>query len=139
VGIRKVLTKLDHIGIAVKSLEEALPFYRDHLGMNLIKIEVVDAQMVRVAFLALGSEIIELIEGTDEQSPIREFIAKRGEGIHHLCFQVLNLEESLKELKNKGVRLIDEIPRPGADGARVAFLHPATSHGVLIELKEKKG
>ena len=134
-----MLTKLDHIGIAVNSLQEALPFYRDRLGMNLIKTEVVEAQGVRVAFLSLGSEIIELIEGTDEQSPIRKFIAKRGEGIHHLCFQVLNLEESLKELKDKGVRLIDEIPRQGADGARVAFLHPASSHGLLIELKEKKG
>jgi len=134
-----VLTKLDHIGIAVNSLQEALPFYRDRLGMNLIKTEVVEAQGVRVAFLSLGSEIIELIEGTDEQSPIRKFIAKRGEGIHHLCFQVLNLKESIKELKDKGVRLIDEIPRQGADGARVAFLHPASSHGLLIELKEKKG
>ncbi|TKJ32521.1 methylmalonyl-CoA epimerase [bacterium (candidate division B38) B3_B38] len=134
-----MLIKLDHIGIAVNSLEEALPFFRDCLGMNLIKIEVVEAQRVRVAFLSLGSETIELIEGTDEQSPIRKFIAKKGEGIHHLCFQVPNLEKSLKELKRKGVRLVDEIPRQGAAGARVAFLHPASSHGVLIELKEEKG
>lgn len=134
-----MLSKLDHIGIAVNSLEEALPFYRDCLGMSLTKIEVVEAQRVRVAFLSLGSESIELIEGTDEQSPIRRFIARRGEGIHHLCFQVANLEESLRELKEKGVRLIDEVPRQGAEGARVAFLHPASSHGVLIELKEKKG
>ena len=137
-GIRTVLTKLDHIGIAVNSLEEALPFYRDRLGMRMIKTEVVEAQRVRVAFLSLGSETIELIEGTDEQSSIRKFVAKRGEGIHHLCFQVVNLEESLKELKERGIRLIDENPRQGADGARVAFLHPASSHGVLIELKEKK-
>ena len=132
-----MLSKLDHIGIAVNSLEEALPFYRDRLGMSLTKIEVVEAQRVRVAFLSLGSETIELIEGTDEQSPIRKFIAKRGEGIHHLCFQVANLEVSLRELQEKGVRLVDEIPRQGAEGARIAFLHPASSHGVLIELKEK--
>ncbi|MDH5404919.1 MAG: methylmalonyl-CoA epimerase [Candidatus Aminicenantes bacterium] len=132
-----MLSKLNHIGIAVNSLEEALPFYRDRLGMSLTKIEVVEAQRVRVAFLSLGSETIELIEGTDEQSPIRKFIAKRGEGIHHLCFQVPNLEESLRELKRKRVRLIDEVPRQGAEGARVAFLHPASCHGVLIELKEK--
>ncbi len=134
-----MLSKLDHIGIAVNSLEEALPFYRDRLGMSLIKIEVVEAQRVRIAFLSLGSENIELIEGTDEQSHIRKFIARRGEGIHHLCFQVANIEKSLKELKEKGVRLIDEIPCQGAEGARVAFLHPASSHGVLIELKEIKG
>ena len=134
-----MLTKLDHIGIAVNSLEEAIPFYRDRLGMNLIRTEVVEAQRVRVAFLSLGSETIELIEGTDKHSPIRKFVAKRGEGIHHLCFQVLNLEESLKELKEKGIRLVDENPRQGADGAMVAFLHPASAHGVLIELKEKKG
>lgn len=133
-----MLTKLDHIGIAVNSLEEALPFYRDFLGMSLIRTEVVESQRVRVAFLSLGSTSIELIEGTDEQSPIRKFIAKRGEGIHHLCFQVDKLEESFKELKKSRVRLIDEFPRQGAEGARVAFLHPANSHGVLIELKEIK-
>ncbi len=128
--------KLDHIGVAVRSLEAALAFYRDHLGAALAGIEEVPAEKVRVAVLPLGETRIELLEATAEDSPIAHFIAKRGEGIHHIAIAVENLDERLQELEAGGVRIITGKGRYGAGGHRYAFLHPSSCGGVLIELVE---
>lgn len=130
--------KIDHIGIAVKSIDQALPFYVDHLKLELKAIEAVESQKVRVAFLKIGEAKLELLEPLSEESPIAQFIEKRGEGIHHVALAVDNIEERLNELKANGVRLINESPVPGAAGALVAFLHPKSSLGVLYEFCEKK-
>lgn len=132
-----MLTKIDHLGIAVKSLEAALPFYQKVLGLEYTGEETVADQKVRVAFLKLGESKIELLEATDPGSPIALFIESRGEGIHHVAYRVDNLEEKLRELKNGGIKLIDEKPRAGAGGARIAFLHPRAALGSLIELCER--
>jgi len=129
------MTKLDHIGIAVRSLESA-KIYED-LGLAVQHVEVVETQQVKTAFLSVGDSNLELLEPTSPDSPIAKFIGKRGEGIHHICFRVENIEEHLERLKAKGYRLINEAPVPGAHGCRVAFLHPAAGNGVLIELSEK--
>jgi methylmalonyl-CoA epimerase len=126
---------LDHIGIAVKSLEAA-KIYQD-MGLDVQHVEVVETQRVKTAFLAVGDSNLELLEPTSPDSPIAKFIEKRGEGIHHLCFRVDDIEEHLARLKAAGYRLINEAPVPGAHGCRVAFLHPAAGNGVLIELSEK--
>ncbi len=126
---------LDHIGIAVRSLETA-KIYQD-LGLDVQHVEIVETQRVKTAFLSVGDSNLELLEPTSPDSPIAKFIEKRGEGIHHLCFRVDNLEEHLERLKAAGYRLINESPVPGAHGCRVAFLHPAAGNGVLIELSEK--
>lgn len=126
--------KINHIGIAVKSIEGALPVYRDILGMTLEGTEEVADQKVRVAFLAIGESRIELLEPTSEDSPIAKFIEKNGEGIHHIAYEVDDLEKALLELKEKGIRLIDEVPRSGAHGSRIAFLHPKATGSVLTEL-----
>ena len=127
-------TQIDHIGIAVKSLDHSIPFYRDQLGMVLEGREEVAEQKVRVAFLAVGESRIELLEPTADDSPVARFLEKNGEGIHHLAYRVADLDASLAALKADGVRLIDETPRAGAHGARIAFLHPRASGGVLTEL-----
>jgi methylmalonyl-CoA epimerase len=127
---------IDHIGIAVKSIDEAKKFWVDTLGMKLSRIEEVLDQKARVAFLTAGGTTIELIEPTSPDSPVQRFIEKRGEGLHHLTLQTDNLAERLKKLKTDGVNLIDEKPRIGAGGAKIAFLHPKSAHGVLVELCE---
>jgi methylmalonyl-CoA/ethylmalonyl-CoA epimerase len=130
------LKKLDHLGIAVNSIEEALPLWVDGLGLKFIKEEVVEDQKVRVAVLSNEHERIELLEPTSEDSPIAKFLKKRGPGIHHSCFLVDNIKESLADLKNKGFVLIDEEPKLGVGGCQIAFVHPKSCGGTLIELKE---
>jgi methylmalonyl-CoA epimerase len=129
-----MLKKLDHIGIAVESIETALKFFRDALGLTLEKIEEVPGQKVRVAFLPIGETHIELIEPTSPDSPVKKFLSEKGEGIQHLAFETDDVQNTLDSLKAKGVELIDVSPRPGAGGSKVAFLHPKSSHRVLIEL-----
>jgi len=128
--------KLDHIGIAVKSIDAARIYQA--LGLTIDHVETVDTQGVRTAFLSAGDANLELLEPTGPDTAVARFIEKRGEGIHHLCFRVTNIEEQLARLKAAGFRLVDEAPVPGAHGCRVAFLHPAAGNGVLIELSEKE-
>jgi methylmalonyl-CoA/ethylmalonyl-CoA epimerase len=127
---------LDHIGIAVKSLDAAR-IYED-LGLSVAFVEEVPSQKVKTAFLSVGGSNLELLEPTSPDSTVAKFIEKRGEGIHHICLRVENIEEQLAQLQAKGYRLINEHPVPGAHGCRVAFLHPAAGNGVLIELSEKQ-
>jgi methylmalonyl-CoA/ethylmalonyl-CoA epimerase len=131
------IKSMDHIGIAVKDIESALGFYRDALGLKLEEIEVVEEQKVKVAFLPISEGEIELLETTEEDGPIAKYIENNGEGIHHIALRVENLEESLAELKSKGVSLIHEKPRKGAGGAKIAFLNPKSTGGVLLELCER--
>ena len=126
---------LDHIGIAVRSIESAKIY--EALGLTVDHVETVETQGVRTAFLSVGDSNLELLEPAGPESTIAKFIDKRGEGIHHICLRVTDLDAELKRLKEKGFRLIDEAPVPGAHGCRVAFLHPAAGNGVLIELSEK--
>jgi len=132
----KVL-KIDHIGIAVKSIHDTLKFYTDALNLESIGTEIVEEQKVKVAFLPLGDSEIELIESTSPDGTIAKFIESKGEGIQHIALRVENIEEALKELKEKGFRLIDEKPRSGAGKAKIAFLHPKATYGVLIEISER--
>ena len=130
-------TKIQHIGVAVASIDEALQFWRTGLGLELKEIEVVEDQGVRVAMLPIGESRIELLEAIGEETPVGKFIARRGAGMHHLCVEVDDLPAKLLELKAAGIRLIDEEPRVGAGGALVAFIHPAGTGGVLLELTQK--
>ena len=132
-----MVTKIDHIGIAVKNLDETLKFYEDVMGIKCTSKEEVEEQKVRVAFLPVGDSEVELLESTTDDGPIARFIEKKGEGIQHIAFKVDNIEEAIKDLQEKGVRLIDEKPRYGAGGARIAFLHPKATSGVLIEISER--
>ncbi len=127
--------KLDHIGIAVKSLDAAKVY--EALGLTIEHVETVETQKVKTAFLAVGDSHLELLEPTGPDSPVAKFIEKRGEGIHHICLRVDDIETHLETLKAQGYRLINEAPVPGAHGCRVAFLHPSAGNGVLIELSEK--
>jgi len=131
--------KISHIGMAVKSLDASIPFYRDVLGMEFEGTEVVVEQKVKVAFLAIGESRIELLEATSPDSPVAKFLEKNGEGIHHIAYEVDDLDAALVQLKEEGVRLIDETPRRGAHRTRIAFLHPKASGGVLTELCEPSG
>ena len=131
------LTHIEHIGIAVNSLDESIKFYEEILGLKCYGIEEVDDQKVRTAFFQIGQTKIELLESTDAEGPIGMFIEKRGEGIHHIAFVAKNLKSSLDELKRKGIKLIDENPRKGAEGLNIAFIHPKAVFGVLTELCEK--
>ena len=131
-----MLTRINHIGIAVHSLDEALPFYRDNLGMPFGGIEEVVEQKVRVAMLGIGESKIELLEPTAPDSPIARFLEKNGSGIHHLAYEVDDIEAAIARLKADGARMIDEAPRNGAHGTRIAFVHPKSSNGVLTELCE---
>jgi len=133
----KVL-KVDHIGLAVKSLDETLKFYQDILGLELHGTEVVEEQKVRVAFLPIGDTEVEMLESTDAEGPIAKFIEKKGEGIQHIAFRVPDIEEAIAEMKEKGVKMIDEKPRYGAGGAKIAFCHPKSTNGVLVELTERE-
>ena len=130
--------KISHLGIATKGIDEALKFWQDALGLENIHTETVEDQKVRVAMLPLGETNIELLEPTSDDSPIQKFLEKRGGGIHHIAVEVENIEESLAKLKNEGMRLIDEKPRVGAEGCLVAFVHPSSAGGVLMELVQKK-
>lgn len=129
---------VDHIGIAVRSIDEALSFWQNTLGIECTGVEEVAEQRVKTAFLPVGDTEIELLEATSEDSPVAKFIEKKGEGIHHLALRVDDLEAALAELKEKGIRLIDETPRYGAGGARIAFVHPKATGGILLELSERK-
>jgi methylmalonyl-CoA/ethylmalonyl-CoA epimerase len=132
-----MLKKIDHIGIAVKNLEEALAFYEDALGLQATGTEVVEEQKVKIAFLPLGESKLELLESTSPDGPVAKFIEARGEGIQHIAVRVDNIEEMLQEMEEKGVRLIDKTPRYGAGGARIAFLHPKSTSGILLELCQR--
>jgi methylmalonyl-CoA/ethylmalonyl-CoA epimerase len=131
-----VINKINHIAIAVRSLEEQIPFYRDVLNLEYRGTEVVEAQKVRLAVFRIGEAQIELLEPTGPDSPIASFIEKRGEGMHHVSYQVDDIEKQIAELKQKQVRMIDETPRSGAHGSRIAFLHPKSSASVLTELTQ---
>jgi len=129
--------KLEHIGIAVKSINERLKIWRDVLGLPLEMIEEVPQQKVKVAVLDIGGLKIELLESLEEDSTINKFIEKRGEGLHHLCFEVEDIEGMLQELKKHGIKLINEVPRKGAYAKKIAFIHPKDMGGILIELCER--
>lgn len=131
--------KIDHIGIATNGIEEAAAAYRDALGIQVAETEEVSGQKVRVAMLPIGESRIELLEATSADSPISKFLAKRGPGIHHIALRVDDIRARLADLKSKGARLIDEEPRTGAGGCLVAFIHPSSTGGVLIELVENVG
>ena len=132
-----MLEKIDHLGVAAKDLNAVRAFYTEKLGMTCVGEEVVAEQKVRVAFLPLGETNIELLESTASDGPIAKFLDQKGEGVHHVAIRVTNITDALAALKAKGVRLIDEQPRIGAHGAKIAFIHPKESNGVLIELCEK--
>lgn len=130
---------LDHIGIAVSNLDEALAFYRDALGLEIDAPEEVPSQRVRAHFVLLGDAPgvrLELLEATSDDSPIAKYVAKRGPGVHHITLRVDDIVAALARLKSRGVRLVDEVPRPGAHGSLVAFIHPSSAHGVLVELTQ---
>ncbi len=126
--------KINHLGIATKGIDEALKFWEDALGLENVHTEIVEDQKVRVAMLPIGESRVELLEPTSEDSPISKFLEKRGGGIHHIAVEVDDIEASLARLKANGARLIDETPRIGAEGCLVAFVHPSSANGVLLEL-----
>lgn len=130
--------KVDHIGIAVPSLAEMQKFYQDALGLHLHEIEEVPEQKVRVAMFPVGETNLEFLEPTGPESPIAKFIEKKGSGIHHIAIQVEDIDRLLADLKSRGVRLINETPVPGAGGKRIAFVHPASTGGILLELSQEK-
>ncbi len=127
-------TRIAHLGIAVESLEAILPFYRDILGMPEVPLD--DADGARIRAVAAGESLVELLEPEKPESPIGKFLSKRGPGIHHICFAVDDLDAMLARCKARGIQLIDEVPRIGAEGKRIAFLHPKSTAGVLVELSE---
>jgi len=129
--------KLDHIAIAVENLDKGLAFYRDTLGIEHAHTEEVVEQKVEAAMLKVGSAIIELVAPTSDMSPVAKYIARKGEGLHHLAFQVENIEEAIESIRNDGGRLIDDTPRAGAMGTKIAFVHPSSAAGVLVELVQK--
>lgn len=132
------ISHIEHLGIAVKSLDEAIPYYENILGMKCYSIEEVADQKVKTAFFKVGQTKLELLEPTSDESPIAKFIEKRGEGIHHLAFAVEDgVANALAEMEGKGVRLIDKAPRKGAEGLNIVFIHPKSTHGVLTEFCEK--
>ncbi|MGM8214051.1 methylmalonyl-CoA epimerase [Bacillaceae bacterium W0354] len=130
------MNKIAHIGIAVKSLDAMIPFYRDMLGLNFKGIEEVPSEQVRVAFFKIGESAFELLEPTSEESPIAKFIAKKGEGIHHIALDVDDIEKRLEHLKHQGIPLINGQAKEGAHNSKIAFLHPKAANGVLYELCE---
>jgi len=129
--------RVDHIGIAVKNLDETIKFYSDVLGLEVHGTEVVEEQKVKVAFLPVGDTEVELLESTTDDGPIAKFIERNGEGMQHIAFAVDNIEEGIAYMKEKGMRMIDETPRYGAGGAKIAFVHPKSSHRVLVELTQR--
>lgn len=131
-----MIKRVAHIAVAVRSVEEASRFFEQVLGLRCERTEVVETEKAKVAFFPLGETEIELVEGMEKGNPLERFLEKRGEGIHHICLEVANLDETMGQLREAGVPLLDETPRPGADGTRVAFIHPKGAHGILIELVE---
>jgi len=129
--------KIDHIGIVVRDIESALKVYRDALGLELVKTEFVPEQGVKIAFLPAGESEIELVQPTADDSGVARYLDRRGEGIHHLCLEVDDIEAALAQAADQGMALIDETPRIGSDGQKLAFVHPKSAHGVLIEFYEK--
>lgn len=134
-----MIKKVDHIGIAVSSLDKALPFYTDTLQLPFLGIEEVENQMVKVAFLKAGETKLELLEPTSPESPVAKFIEKRGEGLHHVALGVDSIQDRINEMKEKGIRMLQDAPKAGAGGAQVAFMHPKSTGGILYEFCEKKG
>ena len=134
-----MIARLDHIGIAVQDITNALAFFQDALGIKLDRVESEEGGRTEVAFLPVGASDVELVEPKETESGLAKFLAKRGEGIHHICFEVDDIDAALARLRDKGAQLIDETPRRNAKGMRYAFIHPKSAHGVLIELYEKRG
>lgn len=132
-----MVTKIDHIGVAVKNLEESLKFYQETLGLELHGVEIVEEQKVKVAFLPIGDTEIELLESTDPDGPIAKYIDKKGEGVQHIAYRVDDIEKAIADMLSKGVKMIDEKPRYGAGGAKIAFCHPKSTNGVLVELCQR--
>lgn len=132
------IRKIEHLGIAVTSLDEAIPFYENVLGLKCYNIEEVADQKVKTAFFKVGDIKIELLEGTSPESPVAKFIEKKGQGVHHVAFAVDGIEDALADAESKGVQLIDKAPRKGAEGLDIAFLHPKSTFGVLTEFCEDK-
>jgi methylmalonyl-CoA/ethylmalonyl-CoA epimerase len=130
------ILKIDHLGIAVNSIEEGKGIWTDALGLAFEGAETVEEQKVTTAFFPVGESEVELLQSTSADGPVAKFLAKKGEGIHHIAFRVENIDAALEELKAKGIRLIDEKPRQGAGGKKIAFLHPKATNGVLVELCE---
>jgi methylmalonyl-CoA/ethylmalonyl-CoA epimerase len=128
---------IDHIGIAVKSIEEAKKLYTDILGLSLLGEETVEEQKVKVCFIPCGDSEIELLESTSPEGPVAKFIETKGEGIHHLALRVDDIEAAIAAMKAKGIRMIDEKPRYGAGGAKIAFVHPKATNGILLELSQR--
>jgi methylmalonyl-CoA/ethylmalonyl-CoA epimerase len=133
-----MITRIDHIGIAVQSISEALAFFEEALGIKLERVESEEGGQTQVAFLPVGTSDVELVEPQDTESGLAKFLAKRGEGVHHICFEVDDIEGALVRLKEHGAQLIDEIPRQNVTGQRYAFIHPKSGHGVLIELYQRR-
>jgi len=131
------ILKIDHLGIAVSSIDAKKNFWTDALGLTLEGIETVEEQKVTTAFLPVGESEVELLESTSDDGPVAKYIEKKGEGIQHVALRVENIEEALAELKEKGFKLINQLPRKGAGGAKIAFLHPKATAGVLVELCER--
>ncbi len=131
-----MIKRMDHIAIVVKDIDSALGFWRDALGLELTQVEEVPEQQSTVAFLPMGDSTLELVQPTTEASGVARFLTKRGPGLHHLCVEVDDLEQMLARLKARGLRLIDETPRPGSGGKKLAFIHPDSAQGVLVELYE---
>ncbi len=132
-----MVTKIDHIGVAVKNLEESLKFYQETLGLELHGVEIVEEQKVKVAFLPIGDTEIELLESTDPEGPIAKYIDKKGEGVQHIAYRVDDIEKAIADMLSKGVKMIDEKPRYGAGGAKIAFCHPKSTNGVLVEFCQR--
>lgn len=137
--MNELIKKIDHIGIAVRSLDEALPFYTEILKLPLLGVEEVESEKLKIAFLKAGETKLELLEPTNEDSAVAKFIEKRGEGLHHVALGVDSIQDRINEIKEKGIRMIQDVPKTGAGGAKVAFMHPKSTGSVLYELCEKKG
>jgi methylmalonyl-CoA epimerase len=133
------MTRIDHIGIAVRSIADAARLYGEGLGLACTHVETVEAQGVKVGFIPVGETEIELLEPLGPESPVARFLDKRGEGIHHICLEVEDIGAAMEQLKAQGLRLLSDAPQPGAGGALVAFVHPASANGVLLELAQKRG
>jgi methylmalonyl-CoA/ethylmalonyl-CoA epimerase len=134
-----LVKKIDHIGIAVHSIEKALPFYTENLNLTLLGVEEVESEKVKIAFLKIGESKLELLEPLTKESAIANFLEKRGEGIHHIALAVDSIQDRIDEIKENGIRMINDTPKLGAGGAMVAFMHPKSTGGVLFEYCEKRG
>ncbi|HBH12923.1 MAG: Methylmalonyl-CoA epimerase [Clostridiales bacterium 38_11] len=132
-----MVTKIDHIGVAVKNLEESLKYYQETLGLELHGVEIVEEQKVKVAFLPIGDTEIELLESTDAEGPIAKYIDMKGEGVQHIAYRVDDIEKAIADMLSRGVKMIDEKSRYGAGGAKIAFCHPKSTNGVLVELCQR--